>query len=525
MTHLDKNMEDSLENFKKYQGIIDSAREIILKFDMNGKITFVNQGAQDISGYFEEELLGMNIADILPPNYLEGLKETLFGKNMAEHAAVDLYEAEFINRELKLIPIEINAAAILDNGKPLDILFIARDITDRKKREIEHIRAAKFELLERFSRGIARNSNKLLNEIINEVDFAYVNSVPDSTIYRRLSDAQKLCKDFQEFIEEIASLSNPGKLIREVSSIAKLLTKSFQSALKKSHVLFEFAIQQDLWAASFDYSEMEQVFYNIAVNAAEAMASGGKVNISAENIILRDNDFENIFIPPGEYIKISVKDHGEGVPEKYINKVFDPYFSTKKTNTDQARGMGLTHVYSIVKKHRGYVSISSTPGIKTIVSIYLPALSKENIQPEITAIKEDMIDKEKRKSLIMGKILLMDDEEIVRDVAGQMLYELGYIVVYAREGSEAVNLYKAAIKDGQPFDAVILDLNVKEGTGGKAAIMELAEIDPDVKGIASSGYSNDPEMKDYKYYGFSGVVGKPYSIWELEETLEKIMTD
>ncbi|MDM8537950.1 PAS domain S-box protein [Desulfobacterales bacterium HSG17] len=525
MTHLDKTLDYSVEDFQNYRTLIDAAREIILKFDINGKITFVNQGAQDISGYIEEEMLGMNIADILPPNYLEGLKETLFGKNLSEHAKVNLYEAEFINRELQLIPIEINASAILSNGKPSDILFIARDITDRKKREIEQAKAVKFELIDRFSRGIARNSSRLLNEIINEVDFAHINSVPESTIYRRLSDAQKLCKDLQEFIENIASFSNPGKLMREVSVISELLNKSFKSAFKQSHILCKFSIQKDLWAASFDTSEMEHVFYNIAINAAEAMPSGGKININAENIVLKDSDYENILIPSGEYVKISVRDYGEGIPEKYINKVFDPYFSTKKTRTDQVRGLGLTHVYSIVKKHRGYVNISSKPGIRTVVSIFLPALSKEKIQTEITSVEEDSPENENRKSLIMGKILLMDDEEIVRDVAGQMLYELGYIVVYAREGTEAVNLYKAAIKDRQPFDAVILDLNVKEGSGGKAAIMELAEIDPDVKGIASSGYSNDPEMKDYKYHGFSGVVGKPYSIWELEETLEKIMTD
>lgn len=532
MTHLDNTLEQSAEDFDKlnknsgkdsYRTLIDAAREIIIKFDMNGKITFVNQGAQDISGYIEDEMLGMNIADILPPEHLEGLKQTLFGKNMAEHAQVSLYEAEFINRELQLIPIEINAGAILVNGKPSDILFIARDITDRKQKELELRRIVKFEVLERFSKGISKNSTRLLDEVMSEVDFAHNNSVPDSTIYRRLADVKKLCNNLKEYIENIASFSNPGRLMREVSSIAIPLKKSFESALKDSRILYELSIQNDLCPVSFDNSEMEQVFYNIAENAAQAMPSGGKINIKAENMSFNENDPENIFFPPGKYIKISVKDHGQGIPGKYINKVFDPYFSTRKTNTDQARGLGLTHVYSIIKKHRGYIDITSKPGVKTVVSIYLPAVSKKDIEPAIENA-EILPGNGKIKSPVIGKILLMDDEEIVRDVAGQMLHELGYMVIYAGDGAEAVKLYKTAVKDGQPFDAVILDLNVKDGNGGKSAIVELMDIDPDVKGIASSGYSNDPEMKDYKHYGFSGVVGKPYSIWELEETLEKVLT-
>ncbi len=212
----------------------------------------------------------------------------------------------------------------------------------------------------------------------------------------------------------------------------------------------------------------------------------------------------------GRYVRISIKDQGVGIAEEYLSKIFDTYTTTKQNGS----GLGLATCYSIVKKHDGYITIDSELSIGTTFHIYLPASEKELV------VIEDAYEKQIVGS---GKVLIMDDEEIVRDVAGEMLKSIGYEVEFAVDGEESIDLYKKAKESGQPFDAVIMDLTIPGGMGGKEAIKRLTIIDPEVKAIVSSGYSNDPIMADYKGYGFSGVIVKPYKIKELSEELNKVI--
>ncbi|MFC1717150.1 ATP-binding protein, partial [Candidatus Poribacteria bacterium] len=256
--------------------------------------------------------------------------------------------------------------------------------------------------------------------------------------------------------------------------------------------------------------QMNQVISNIVINADQAMANGGTIEVSAENITVKTE--HGLPLKDGKYVKVSVKDQGIGIPESDLPKIFDPYFTTKQTGS----GLGLAICYSIVEKHDGYITAESQIDAGATLYIYLPAsVEKVSIEEERTS----------RKTIAgVGRILVMDDEEIVRELARNILSDLGYEVTIAIDGTEAVELYGKAMESDNPFDAAIIDLTVPGGTGGKWAIRKLMEIDPGVKAIVSSGYSNDPVMTDFGEYGFKGVVAKPYAVRELGEVLHKVIT-
>jgi CheY-like chemotaxis protein len=258
---------------------------------------------------------------------------------------------------------------------------------------------------------------------------------------------------------------------------------------------------------------MSQVIDNLVINAKQAMPEGGKIRIKAENFIL-DED-KSLSIPKDKYIKITLQDEGIGVPEEYLPKIFDPYFSTKQ----EGSGLGLASVYSIIQKHEGHIAVESESGKGTTFSIYLPAIEEKTAEEKKEGGKGT-----KRTPWGEGKILIMDDEKIVRKAVGGMLDRLGYLVEFAENGEEAIAKYKEARKKGDPFHAVILDLTVPGGMGGRKTIEKLLQIDPYVKAIVSSGYSTDPIMANYEKHGFKAVVAKPFDLKELDDTIKKVLS-
>lgn len=236
------------------------------------------------------------------------------------------------------------------------------------------------------------------------------------------------------------------------------------------------------------------------------MPKGGLIEVYTDNIVI-END---IRYKPGQYVKLIIKDHGTGISQENLSKIFDPFFTTKPNGS----GLGLATSYSIIKKHDGYIEVESTEGAGASFSIYLPASVSQPDQSkpgtELTRTGN-------------GKILLMDDEETIRKVVGEILTYSGYQVVLAKDGQETVVIYKSAFENGQPFDVVIMDLTIPGGMGGQEALTHLLAINPKVKAIVSSGYANDPIIADYQRYGFAGVVIKPYKFDELSEILAKVL--
>jgi CheY-like chemotaxis protein len=264
----------------------------------------------------------------------------------------------------------------------------------------------------------------------------------------------------------------------------------------------------DLWPVEVDKGQISQVISNLIMNANQAMPEGGIIKVSAENIGVGKGD--SLPLRNGKYVKISIEDQGIGMPEEHIRRIFDPYFTTKP----EGNGLGLAISHSIIKKHGGHIAVESQLGIGSVFFVYLPASTGE-ILPQGKMDEKPIMGR--------GRILVIDDEDIVTDLALEMLSSIGYKAAIARDGAEALELYRKARELGHPFNVVIVDLTIPGGIGGAEIVKKIAQVDPEVKAIASSGYSDDPIMSDFRKYGFSGVLAKPYRIRELSEVLHKVV--
>jgi PAS domain S-box-containing protein len=492
----------------KYRLITEAVREMLLSFDMAGNITYINERGAQMIGYFKDELSDMNISDILPPEQLQILKRQLLTKPVSKNRKVLVPEARFINKESKIMHLEATSSLIMKGGSPSEIVILGRDLSRRKKMEKEIIRAQKFESLATLAGGLVDELNNALTGILGNIDLAQMELPAGGKAHASLSYAKEGCTKLKDLIRQFIIFSKGGMPNRETASFAEFIKASVNQMLADSNVKSEFFIVGDLWSVAFDERQMKQAIYNLLMNAREAMPDGGRINIYAENMTsVAARKDAGLPMEDTDYVKISVRDSGEGIREEHLGRIFDPYFTTKK----KGRGLGLTSVYSVIRKHYGYIYADSKPGDGTVFHIYLPASKKE-----IPVKKETG----GNPGLSARKVLIMDDEDIVIDVAVQMIQQIGYEVEAARNGAEAIEAYKNAMKSGKLFNAVILDLHVDGGMGGKDAIREILKMDPNVKAIVSSGYSNDPEMTDFEKYGFSGVVEKPYSIEELKRILK-----
>jgi CheY-like chemotaxis protein len=264
----------------------------------------------------------------------------------------------------------------------------------------------------------------------------------------------------------------------------------------------------NLWPVEADEAQIRQAFVNLVINAREAMPSGGTIRIRAEN--KEAGSLQLSSLDPGDYVMVTISDQGTGIAKGHMEKIFDPFFTTKK----QSSGLGLTNTFSIIKSHKGHISVESEEGTGTTVTFYLPAAPDK--------VPEENVE---RKFFLEGnkRILVMDDEDLVRNVIDRMLTQCGCTASFARDGEEMIRLYKEGLENGTPFDAVLIDLIIAGGMGGREAVRQLLKMDPDAKAIVSSGYSEDSTMSAFKTFGFSGVLAKPYSISELGKVLNDVI--
>ncbi|MBA7534820.1 Sensor kinase CckA [subsurface metagenome] len=356
--------------------------------------------------------------------------------------------------------------------------------------------------------GIAHDFNNILTVILGNISLARISTDQD-IISSSLEEAEQASIRAEDLTRQLLTFSKGGSPIKKTVPIEELIRESAGFALRGSNVKCEYSIPEDLWPADVDEGQVIQVIGNLVINADQAMPEGGVIKVSSENVNIRPEDA--VPVKNGEYVKISIKDRGIGIAREHLEKIFDPYFTTKQKGS----GLGLSISYSIIRNHDGHIDVESYPGLGSTFHIYIPA------SPEKAGEKKE---KEEEKPLAgTGKILVMDDEEMIRRFAGKCLKHIGYGVTLAKEGAGAVKLYKDARDAGKPFDIVILDLTVPGGMGGEEALKKLIEIDPEVKALVSSGYSDAPVMANYREFGFCGVIAKPYEIKELNENLNKLL--
>ncbi|MBL7178350.1 MAG: PAS domain S-box protein [Desulfobacteraceae bacterium] len=404
------------------------------------------------------------------------------------------------------------------------IFGIFEDITERKQAEEEKKKleaqlqqAQKMESIGTLAGGIAHDFNNLLSIIMGNISLAEDDIRPEVGISENLKEAQKASMQAKELTARLITFARGGAPVKEVTSIGDLVNDSVGFALSGSNINCEFSIPDNIQAAEIDKEQMKQTIQNITANAREAMDGKGTIRVYCENITIGQED--TLPLKDGKYVKISIKDHGPGIPEENIPKIFDPYFSTKDMGADKGQGLGLTICHSIVENHDGFIAVESEIGVGTTFSIHLHASEQKIAAPEPVAkpVPEG-------PAVGTGRILVMDDEESIRKLSIQMLDRLGYEAEVAADGAEAIESYKRAMDTGKPFDAVILDLTNKFGMGGVEAIKKLLEIDPEIKAIVASGYSNDPVLTNCRAYGFRSALTKPHTKHELGNALHEVIS-
>jgi len=307
----------------------------------------------------------------------------------------------------------------------------------------------------------------------------------------------------------LLTFAKGGEPVRIATSLSEIVHEATQFGLHGSNVSAEFSIANDLWPAHVDKGQIVQVVHNLIINARQAMPDGGLVRISLENEEVAAGARSGL--PPGRYVKISITDTGAGISPDHVARIFEPYFTTKS----QGSGLGLATVYSIVKKHQGHVEVQSTVGEGTTFKISLPAAKG----PVAVAAAATPAPAPQGK-----RVLLMDDENAIRQLGTAVVKRLGLDVTAVNDGAAVVSEYAAAREAGSPYDLVILDLTVPGGMGGAEAMQKLREMDANVKAIVSSGYSSDPVMANHRRYGFSGRVPKPYTAADLSAAVQAVLS-
>ncbi len=399
----------------------------------------------------------------------------------------------------------------VDSDGTLLVLEISIDITDRKKLEAQALKTQKLDSLGILAGGIAHDFNNLLTGIVANLSLAELTVDKSAGIYKRLVEVGKAASQARDLTQQLLTFSKGGQPLKETIAIGALIQESVCFATRGSGLRCEFSLADDLWCVDADEGQLTQVISNLVINACQAMPEGGVITARAENRTVTGRD--KLPLKDGRYVMVSIEDQGIGIPKELLPKIFDPYFTTK----EKGSGLGLASAYSVVKKHGGCIDAVSTPGLGTTFRFYLPASG------EAAAVKKEVF--KKIPASAGGRVLVMDDEVIIRNVTYEILTTLGYEAVTAEEGNEAVRLYKEAGDKGEPFDVVIMDLTVQGGMGGRETVKRLLEIDPGARVIVSSGYSNDPIMADYKDYGFSDVIPKPYTVEELSEKLYHVIKE
>lgn len=491
--------EELKKSEHRFRDLFENSPDAIFVEDLNGKVLDVNPAACRLHGVSREDLIGEYIYKLIPPEQREKA-EVEFNKLVK--GEYDVLESYSLTKDVRSVPVEIRARRIDYSGEPA-LLLLVRDITERKRAEEEILRASKLESIGILAGGIAHDFNNLLTAILGNISLLMMNMKKEDANYERIVEAEKAVLRARDLTQQLLTFSKGGSPVKRPGKLQGLLEEVANFALSGSNVSPNFGIPKDTWTVEIDQGQISQVINNIVINADHAMPQGGEVDLLCENMVVGDRNV--LPLPKGRYVKVTVRDHGIGISDEHLPKVFDPYFTTKS----KGFGLGLSTAYSIVKNHGGHITVESELSKGTCFYIYLPALDLAPVEKREQKVREFHGE---------GEVLVMDDEEAVRMVCGDMLKSLGFEVDYASHGEEALEKYR---KKG--YDLVIMDLTIQGGMGGKEALSRLLEIDPDATAIVSSGYSNDPVMADYSKYGFKGVIVKPYLVDELKSVLYDVM--
>ncbi len=504
---LRKDRVQSEENYQLlFEKMMDgfAVHEIILD-DQGRPVDYrflnVNPGFEALTGLSAKNIIGRTVREVMPDieeHWIETYGKIALG---GEATRFENY-SQPLDRHYEVHAFRPQAG---------QFACVFQDVTARKRLEDEQRKTERLESVGILAGGIAHDFNNLLASITASIQLARWKLDPQSESARMLAESEQACVRASALTRQLLTFARGGHPVKKTVHLSNKLPDWVEFALHGSKASARFDIAEDLWPVSADTGQLSQCLHNLVINADQAMPTGGTISVKAENVVIdpKDKD-QSPSISPGDYVKIEIADQGIGIAKKILPKIFDPYFTTKQAGS----GLGLATCYSIIRNHGGHLQAHSVLGEGSRFQILLPAT-------EDVASKKDPI----TQAIVYGsgRVLLMDDDQQIQTVAGELIRALGYQVDVAADGQGAIEMYQAASKNGKPYAVLVLDLTIRGGMGGAETIKQLLAIDPKVRAIVSSGYSNDPVMANYRDHGFAGVVSKPYGITELANALSQVI--
>ena len=504
-----KSIEDALKQSKEqYRIVLEANPDPVVVYDMEGKVTFFNMAFSRVFGWRLEECIGQKMDVFVPADAWPETKMMINKVTSGEDFSG--IETRRCTKEGKTIPVSISGAIYRDeSGNPIGSVINLRDISDQKVLEIQLQQAQKMEAIGTLAGGIAHDFNNLLMGIQGCTSLMYMDIDSSHPNFEYLQRIENYIKNATSLTKQLLGFARKGKYEIKATDVNDLVNKSSEMfGRTKKEITIHKKCQSDIWTVEVDQFQIEQVLLNLYVNAWQAMSGTGEIFIQTENIILNDNDVKALGMPAGRYVKISVTDTGIGIDETIQHRIFDPFFTTKEIS--RGTGLGLASAYGIIKNHGGIINSNSKKGEGATFNIFLPVSGKK-------IIKEKILHKEILKG--SETVLLVDDEDIIIDVGRDLLEKLGYEVLTAKSGREAVEIYE---NNREKIDIVILDM-VMPKMGGADTYEKLRDADPDVKVLLSSGYSIDGQASKILSRGCDGFIQKPFDIKSLSLEIRKIL--
>ena len=490
---------------------IKQSPSVITVTDLSGNLEYVNPKFTELTGYTSDEILGKNPRILKSGNQPSGMYCELWETISAGND----WHGEFHNKKKngELFWESASISPIFDSeNRIINYVKVAEDITEKKRNELELLKMEKLRSIGTLAGGIAHDFNNVLTGVYGYISLALMDLEKDHASYEYLVETEKSLDRATKLTKQLLTFSKGSIPIKKELDLIKVIEETVIFDLSGSNVKPIFNFADNLFSTKADEGQIQQVFSNLAINANQASPDGGHLYVSVINTFVKENEI--IDLKPAKYLKIIVQDEGIGIPKKYIDKIFDPYFTTKKTGN----GLGLATTYSIIKKHKGHLEIESEFGKGTKFTIYLPASNQ----------KIDKKDKNSDNGIIevvsSARVLIMDDEEVIRAMSSKMVSMLGYMVDTVAAGDEVISKYEESINIKNPYDVIILDLTIPGGMGGRETVKKILEINPNAKVIVSSGYTNGSVLADYQEFGFIGKIDKPYTIAKLKQALHQALS-
>ncbi|MBD3419629.1 MAG: PAS domain S-box protein [Chitinivibrionales bacterium] len=500
---IEKSLRESEE---KYRILIETSPDAIVVTDLEANIIMVNDAALKMHGARSPgEMIGMNSLElIVPDDRQRAMAHMKIIRSMGKFLGIQF---SFIRKDRSVFPGEMNAALLPSaQGEPYAFIAVIRDISERRRLEREALKAQKLESLGVLAGGIAHDFNNYLTGIISNTSLARSEITGNAEAEELLEASENAAVKASTLTRQLLTFSRGGSPLIECVNLTGTIKDAVRFCLSGRNVTGTTMIDDNLDYVDADNGQINQVLNNIFINAVQAMPHGGELTVSADNVTCNNGEIAGLY--PGHFVRIAISDRGEGIAAQNISRIFDPYFTTKPGGN----GLGLATAYSIINRHGGLLRCESQPGNGATFEIYLPVSSEQPVPITSPAPKSE---------LSAAHILVVDDNESVLSVISRVLKKSGHVPICVKDGNTAHQAFAKAAGEGNPFDLAILDLTISGGEGGVAILRALKKMDPDLRAVVVSGYSNDPVMADYQQYGFCDRIAKPFQTDELRRVVNE----